>query len=143
MAEHWTPTRGGFTPMPTTPEPDYREAEDCPSGTVCEWACDQHTTEPALTADRLGAEMYAGIPVAEVGEDGDHVVSYGHIHPLDMARAVTAYDTDMLGELDTSATQAKDVKHLWAALTRGGDWITWQDVTEDTPNAFPLTVVTR
>jgi hypothetical protein len=145
MAKHWTPTPDGFNPdaLAALAEPDSREEEDCPSGAICEWACDQHTTEPPMTAEHLGAERYAGIAVAEVGEDGDHVVAFGHIHPLDMARAVTAYDVDMLGDLDASPTQAKDVKHVWAALTQGGDWITWKDVTEATSNAFPLTVVTR
>ncbi|HEY9354516.1 MAG TPA: hypothetical protein VIP28_14735 [Nocardioides sp.] len=143
MAEHWSPTPGGFSPMATRePAPDQREEEDCPGGAVCEWACDQHTTEPAPSADTFGGEVYEGVRISEEGE-GEHVWSYGHVSPAAMAKAVTAYDLDMLGELDASTTGPSEVRNVWAVLTQGGDWITWKDVTEDTPNAFPLTVVTR
>ena len=94
---------------------------------------------------------YRGVALCE-DEDGSHVYAYGHIDRTTYAAAVSDFDEDMGADIDESYT-AEHVEHLWSVATQSADgpngwWIQWRTIdgnpiTGETPNAFPITVVTR
>lgn len=107
---------------------------------------------PPLTADEFndGAGFtYRGVPIIE-NENATHVYAYGHVDAATMAGAVNDYDAEMVGVADETvgAYVASEVQHTYAVTLKtpsdpDGWWISWQDVTAETPGAFPVTVVSR
>ncbi|WP_372595601.1 hypothetical protein, partial [Actinotalea sp.] len=89
-----------------------------------------------------------GVPIVE-NEDATHVYSYGHVDPQAMADAVNAWDQEMVGDFSMDwRTGADEVQHAYAVTIKGagdpeGWWMSWRDVTAETPGAFPISLVTR
>lgn len=113
---------------------------------------EQSTTYP------IGAEdfndgcgfIFRGVWLCE-DEDGSYVYAYGHVDKSLYATAVNDLDKEN-GAFDDPYT-AEHVEHHWSVATQPADgpegwWIKWntldgEPITATTPNAFPLTVVTR
>jgi hypothetical protein len=81
-------------------------------------------------------------------ENADAIYGYGHIDDALFAQQVNEYDTICNGGPVDFETTASDVVHKFAVAFRVGerddDWrFTWAGVTEATPGAFPLTMVSR
>lgn len=84
-------------------------------------------------------------------EDGSYVYAYGHHDKATYAAAVNDLDKEN-GAHDGDPYTAEWVEHVWAIATQPADgpdgwYIMWSyleaPITQDAPNAFPLTVVTR
>lgn len=105
---------------------------------------------PPLTAadfDAGAGYTFRGVPIIE-NEGGDVMYAYGHVDPVTFAGAVDDYDTEVAGcvmGVDSEPTDPEDVDHLYAVTVTGPPewWMSWNDVTAETPGAFPITVVTR
>jgi hypothetical protein len=104
---------------------------------------------PPLTAedfDSGAGYTFRGVPI---DEDGNWVYAYGHVDPATFAGAVNDYDGEVAGCLDPDDLCGADaVEHCHAITLIGPDepdgwWITWGDVTAETPGSFPITVVSR
>jgi len=106
-------------------------------------------TVPTLSAGDFETEIdghrYSFIEL----EDGSTIVAHGHQDPTTFATEVNAYDVHVGGmKEDDAEVGADDVAHLYAKhLNPDADrdeWqITWRGITETTPGAFPITVVSR
>lgn len=79
-------------------------------------------------------------------ENASWVIGYGHVDKGAFAAAVNAYDAacDADAQEDDGYT-ASDVQHQYAVVIEPKPewWITYVDVTAETPGSFPITVVTR
>lgn len=85
-------------------------------------------------------------------EDGSYVYAYGHLDKATYAAAVNDFDEENGADAGDPYT-AEHVEHHWSVATQPADgpdgwWIEWnttddEPITATTPNAFPLTVVTR
>ena len=103
---------------------------------------------PALTREEFEAgapEVHHGVALCE-DENGNFIYAYGHRGKSVMARAINAYDKSTAGE--SFGTNPGDVVHKWAvtktpADSPDGRWIHWGEVTQETPGAFPVTMVAR
>lgn len=100
---------------------------------------------PPLTAEDFtsgSGYTFRGVPVIE-NEDGTHAYTYGHVDPETFAAAVSDYDREVAGE--DEPTDADSVDHRYAITTVSPPewWMTWKNVTAETPGAFPITVVSR
>lgn len=93
-----------------------------------------------------GAAMAGDLPVVE-SEDGD-LYAYGHADPAAFVAAAEAWWRSLGGDPADYDLDASSVAHRWAVCTIPADhpdgwWISWaSDITQETPNAFPLTIVT-
>ena len=104
---------------------------------------------PALTAEEFNEGCYGtflGVPLLE-DEDGSYVFAWGHRDPATFVEAIRLFDEETVGIPETTY-DADDVQHRWAITLQPADgpegWrIQWGGVTEDTPNAFAVTVVNR
>ena len=91
---------------------------------------------------------FRGIWLCE-DDDGNYVYAYGHADKATYASAVNDLDAEMIGNATDDPYTADDVHHLWAVTLKPADdpdgWlITWpDDVTDQTPGSFPMTVVNR
>jgi hypothetical protein len=93
-----------------------------------------------------------GVELDWIGEDGG-MVARGHVSDLRFIAAcnrVSRKDAGLTNLWDdrgaTYAEARRDVKRLWAIAAdpepSGSDWaVIWANVTEDTPGAFPITVL--
>lgn len=106
---------------------------------------------PPLAAEEFNdgaGYSFRGISMIE-NDGGDWVYAYGHIDPEVYAAAVNDFDREMAGYLDPDDQYTeRDVQHHHAVTLAGPDgpegWlISWEDVTPETPGAFPITVVSR
>jgi len=104
----------------------------------------------ALTAEEFNdgaGYTFRGVPIIE-SEDADWVYAYGHVDDETMAGAVTDYDREVSGDASLECTEPDEVQHLYAVTVKAADdpdgwWINWGNIAEDTPGAFPITLVSR
>lgn len=117
---------------------------------------------PFLETDDID-NPYRQVTVNVVGEDGQYLIAVGHVDGLiftvcAVAKCVELYGLgtveDMLewsspwvspppgGEF---AYFVGEVRHRWAIYeykeAHDDTWLTWEDITEDTPGSFPITVL--
>jgi len=85
-------------------------------------------------------------PFFESGDTGD-VFGFGHQDKEEFARLVNVMDTIAQGDSPEIFTEESDVKHLWAVpigfWSEDDVYFSFRGVDENTPNAFPLTMVQR
>lgn len=107
---------------------------------------------PPVTAEEFAdgcGFKYRDIPVCE-DENAYWVYTHGHIDRRLFADVVNDYDEELAGPIDEDDKyDFGSVEHRWAVTLRTSDdpegWlIAWpKEVTEQTPGAFPMTVVSR
>ena len=77
-------------------------------------------------------------------ENGDMFYTYGHDRNEEFLRQIKEYCIE-IGGSDPEEVQFRpdDIEHRWAvAIEPAPEWrITWRDVNELTPGAFPVSVV--
>lgn len=80
-------------------------------------------------------------------EDGDTLYTYGHDRDDEFARQAREFARDMNDEDDEDADRITGdvVNHLWAVTTEPKpDWrFDWGGIDENTPGAFPVSVIFR
>lgn len=79
-------------------------------------------------------------------EDANGLYSYGHDRDAEFVNEVNEYDAYTSGFVDDDLTtyNVGDVHHVWAVVTDPTtEQFTWHGVTENTPNAFPVSVIRR
>ena len=107
---------------------------------------------PPLTAEEFNDGVgytFRGVPI--VGDErGDWIYAYGHVDPETMAGAVNDFDDENGNPpvVPEDRYTVDDVQHTYAVTIKGpgdpdGWWISWHDVTAETPGSFALTVVSR
>lgn len=74
------------------------------------------------------------------------IMAHGHHDKAEFVKIVRTYDD--LNDPKWAETHAEsDVEYHWAIRTDDNDedgwWLSWNDVTAETPNAFPITVIRR
>jgi hypothetical protein len=97
-------------------------------------------TTPAL----LMLGTYYGVPLSDIGEDGD-VIALGHVGAYRMVAALRRHAREFYGEpfpfaTTTLADVAGSIAHIWMVNTgpSNEDW--WLKRVEPTePGAFPVT----
>ncbi|MCV7286106.1 hypothetical protein H7J87_12275 [Mycolicibacterium wolinskyi] len=105
------------------------------------------TAWPALTAADFQMHDHTSertLPFIE-DEFGNGVYGYGHWDKAEFAAAVNEYDRRHGADhADDEERTASDVAHAWAVVTDPDTQrFTWSDVTAESPNAFPVTVIQR
>ncbi|WP_131827804.1 hypothetical protein [Mycolicibacterium fortuitum] len=100
---------------------------------------------PALTATDFQMHDHVGeriLPFIE-DENGNGVYGYGHWDKAQFAAAVNDYFQLRWPDLDAEDwLTAGDVTHVWAVVTNPQTQrFSWDNVTADNPNAFPVTVI--
>ena len=100
------------------------------------------TSFPPLTAKDFEME-YDG-HVYPFFEDEDACLTmYGHDRDEEFAAEATRFDMEIGGlNREDALSVASDVRHLWVVVD-DPDEGTLSTVTEDTPNAFPVSVIWR
>ncbi|SKQ88719.1 Uncharacterised protein [Mycobacteroides abscessus subsp. abscessus] len=78
-------------------------------------------------------------------EDCDMFYTYGHDRDEEFVSQLREYHIEILRWYDPDEVEFSegDIRHLWAVTVEPApEWrITWRDVTENTPGAFPVSVV--
>lgn len=78
-------------------------------------------------------------------ERGDRLYAYGHDRDAEFAAEATRFGIE-IGELDPEDAECttEDITHHWAVVTDPEEQsFTWCDITENTPGAFPVSVLER
>lgn len=109
-------------------------------------------TLPPLTAEDMQMPWDNGKTYPFVESEDCTIMGYGHPDRAEFAALVTEYD-QAAGYGDEAPTTAEDVAQVWAVHLpvpnvgsedeAGGWWMKWSDVTAETPNAFPVSIVQR
>ncbi|MDM2418432.1 Uncharacterised protein [Mycobacteroides abscessus subsp. massiliense] len=78
-------------------------------------------------------------------ENGDMYYAYGHDRDSEFVRQLREYCIEIArSSPDDAEFSEGDITHLWAVTVEPApEWrFTWRNVTESTPGAFPISVVT-
>lgn len=113
-------------------------------------------TLPALTPSDFEMRWDADHTFPFTENEDATIMAHGHHDPAEFVKQIKVYDTLVNGpEPYDDVMDEGEVKHYWAVRTNvnfedvddgediDGWWIKWGGITQDTPNAFPVTVVTR
>lgn len=105
------------------------------------------TAWPALTAADFQMHDHANertLPFVE-DENGNGVYGYGHWDKAQFVATVNEYFGRKWPDLDADDEYtASDVVHVWAVVTDPDTQrFSWEKVTADRPNAFPVTAIQR
>ena len=106
-------------------------------------------TLPAMTAEDFEMRWDEDHTFPFTENEDATIMAHGHHDREAFARQVCEYDKLVAGsDFYDEPMDGSDVQHLWAVrLDRGheedGWMIQWGGVTENTPNAFPVTVILR
>lgn len=110
---------------------------------------------PPITARQIeaAANHHAGpFPVANIGEEGEHYITLDHVDPHAFLAQVDAENTALgVDPWDPGDVDDSDVQHRWAIseepANADAEWaVSWSSantgpVTETTPGAFPITLL--
>lgn len=102
---------------------------------------------PVLTAEDFQLEDHVGERVLPIFEDeaAFGVYGYGHWDKIQFAEVVNEYDhCSAHNRQAADLYQDQDVHHVWAVVTDPSTQsFSWQNITADTPFAFPVTLIKR
>lgn len=104
---------------------------------------------PPLTPDDFSIRWDENTTYSFVESEDGLIMAYGHQGKEDFAKLVYQYDFKNDPKY-AEMHEVSDIQHLWAVRTappsgaeEDGWWMSWKNVTKDTAQAFPITLIVR